>query len=254
MISRLRGTPVARTGERVVLKVCPPDDEFITEVDALTVFGGRGMVQLLDAEESWGAMLLERLEPGNAIIGLPEDAEATRLALDVMQRFWTSPPLEHQFPGLAGWFTRAFARHRTYYGGSGPFDPGLFTRAEALVLDLLDTSAEPAVLHGDLNYGNVLSAGREPWLGVDPKGIIGEPVFDTAILLHDPEDRILAQPSPLAFLRRRVEQIVTHTGFPRDRVVGWGIAYAVLSALWSAEDGASGWEGALACAEVLERL
>jgi streptomycin 6-kinase len=171
-----------------------------------------------------------------------------------MQRFWSEPPAEHRFPSLADWFRRAFARHRRQYGGSGPFDPGLFARGEALALKMLETSGEPAVLHGDLNYGNVLSAEREPWLGIDPKGIIGEPAFDTAILLHDPWRRILTQASPEAFLGRRVDQIVKGTGFPRDRVLGWGIAYAILSALWSAEDGASGWEGAIACAEVLERL
>jgi len=244
---------VRRDGEKVVLKLCPPDDEFFAEVDALNVYGGRGMARLLDAEESWGAMLLERLEPGTAIIDLRDD-EATGVALDVMRRFWSSAPPEHRFPNLADWFTRAFTRHRTYYGGSGPFDPGLFARGEALSFELLETSAEPVVLHGDLNYGNVLSAEREPWLGIDPKGIMGERAFDTAILLHDPTDRILTQPSPREFLRRRVDQIEERTGFPRERVLGWGVAYAILSALWSAEDGSSGWEGAIACAEVLETL
>lgn len=248
-------TPAVRSdGEKVVLKLCPPDKEFFTEVDALRVFGGRGMTRLLEADESWGAMLLERVEPGKPIIDLPDDAEATGVALDVMQRFWPPPPAEHRFPTLADWFRRAFNYHKTYYGGSGPFDPGLFARGEALSRELLETSADPTVLHGDLNYGNVLSAAREPWLGIDPKGIMGERVFDTAILLHDPTERILAQPSPRRFLGRRVDQIVEHTAFPRERVVGWGIAYAILSALWSAEDGASGWEGAIACAGVLETL
>lgn len=244
---------VRRDGEKAVLKLCPPDREFLTEVDALRAFAGCGMVRLLEVEESWGAMLLERIEPGRAIIHLSDDTEATGIALEVMQRFWR-PPAEHRFPALADWFERAFARHRAYYSGSGPFDPGLFARGEALSRELLETSGEPAVLHGDLNYGNVLSAAREPWLGIDPKGIIGERVFDTAILLHDPTERILAQPSPRGFLARRVDQIVEQTGFARERVVGWGIAYALLSALWSAEDGRSGWESAYTCAEALERL
>lgn len=247
--------PAVRSdGERAVLKLCPPDAEFLTEVDALRVFAGRGMVRLLDADEGWGVMLLERIEPGKQIIDLTDDAEATGIALDVMQRFWTAPPPENRFPSLGDWFARAFARHRAYYGGSGPFDPGLFARGEALSGELLETSPAPDMLHGDLNYGNVLSATREPWLGIDPKGILGDRVFDTAILLHDPTERILAQPSPRAFLERRVDQIVERTGFLRERVLGWGVAYAVLSALWSAEDGGSGWEGALACAEVLEAI
>jgi streptomycin 6-kinase len=110
------------------------------------------------------------------------------------------------------------------------------------------------VLHGDLNYGNVLSSARDRWLAIDPKGVVGEQVFDTAILLHDPSDRILAQPSPSRFLARRVDVIVEVTGFDRRRVIDWGFAYAVLSGVWSAEEQGSDWEEATACAEVLQTL
>jgi len=243
-----------RNREPAVLKVCPPDSEFVSEMDALATFAGRGMVRLLAADKKLGALLLERIEPGRAIIDLPNDATATGTALEVMQRFWTPPEQPHRFLTLQDWFDRAFARHRALYGGHGPFDAALFARSEALIRELLATSEEPVLLHGDLNYGNVLSAERAPWLGIDPKGVVGERIFDTAILLHDPMDRILSQPSPEKFLRRRVDQIVEQTGFPRERVIGWGIAYAVLSSLWWAEDGGTGWDGGLECAEVLERL
>jgi streptomycin 6-kinase len=240
-------------GTHAVLKVCVPDREFRAEAHALQLFAGEGAVRLLAANVADGVLLLERLEPGVPIIDLEADDEATEIALSTMQRLPSALPSSHPFPSLAGWF-EGFDRHRASYGGSGPLPAGLLDRAEALVRDLLESSPTPVLLHGDLNYGNVLSAQRDGWLAIDPKGVTGDAVFDTAILLHDPVDRILDAPSPQRFLARRVDQIVEQSGFPRERVLGWGIAYAVLSAVWSAEDHGGGWEGAITCAEVLETL
>ena len=34
------------------------------------------------------------------------------------------------------------------------------------------------LLHTDLHAGNVLAAKREPWLAIDPKPYVGDPVYD----------------------------------------------------------------------------
>jgi streptomycin 6-kinase len=240
-------------GTEVVLKICPGDWEFESEVDALRLYDGRGAVRLLDADESLGAMLLERVNPGHAIRDLDDDDRATTIACEVMKTYWRPPPESHRFRDLAYWAT-AFPRHREEYGGPGPLSPALLERGEAIWAALLAGSRESVVLHGDLNYGNVLSSERDGWLAIDPKGVLGEPVFDTAILLHDPSDRILAQPNPRRFLARRVDVIVDATGFDRRLVIDWGFAYAVLSSVWSAEDQGYGWEEALECAELLQML
>ena len=31
------------------------------------------------------------------------------------------------------------------------------------------------MLHGDLHHDNVLTADREPWLAIDPHGVLGDP-------------------------------------------------------------------------------
>ncbi|MGO8947281.1 MAG: aminoglycoside phosphotransferase family protein, partial [Ktedonobacterales bacterium] len=102
-----------------------------------------------------------------------------------------------------------------------------------------------------LNFGNVLSAQRESWLAIDPKGIIGEPAYDTGIFLRDPVTRILNTPQPERFLARRIDQLAEELGFDRERIRDWGFAQAVLSACWFLEDNGVGWEGALRCAELL---
>lgn len=57
--------PAVRTdGTPVVLKLGVPNPELRTEIEALRLYAGRGMVQLLEVDREQGAMLLKRLEPG----------------------------------------------------------------------------------------------------------------------------------------------------------------------------------------------
>jgi streptomycin 6-kinase len=253
-------------GTPVVVKAgfVPPDKELISEVAALTHWNGRGAVRLLESDLDQGLLLLERLVPGRPLGEVEDDQEALSIAATVLEQLWRSGPpptpppissLSPPFPLTNDW-GRGFARLRSHFaGGTGPFPAALVERAERLWSELEASRAEPAVvLHGDLNFGNVLSAERKPWLAIDPKGIIGEPVYDTGIFLRDPIDRILASTHPDRFLARRIDQLAERLGFPRDRTRDWGLAQAVLSAWWSIEDEGSGWEPALFCAEVLARI
>ncbi|NUW44995.1 aminoglycoside phosphotransferase family protein [Nonomuraea rhodomycinica] len=54
--------PVSRGDEPLVLKVSWPDESVPDQVAALRVWNGRGMVLLVDADVSSGALLLERLD------------------------------------------------------------------------------------------------------------------------------------------------------------------------------------------------
>lgn len=250
-------------GTPVVVKAgfIPPDKELISEAAALTHWNGHGAVRLLESDLDQGLLLLERLVPGRPIGEVEDDEEAVSIAATVLEQLWRSGPpppspisLSSPFPLTSDW-GKGLARLRSHFGGTGPFPAALVERAERLWSELESSKAEPAVvLHGDLNFGNVLSAEREPWLAIDPKGIIGEPVYDTGIFLRDPVDRILAAARPDRFLARRIDQLVERLGFERDRIRDWGLAQAVLSAWWSIEDEGSGWEPALFCAEALARI
>jgi len=40
-----------------------------------------------------------------------------------------------------------------------------------------------ALRHVDLHFANVLAADREPWLAIDPKGLLGDPAFESVTVL-----------------------------------------------------------------------
>ena len=68
-------------GTDVVLKVGVPNPELLTEIEALRLYAGHGMVQILEADPDRGALLLERLKPGTPLSTLADDERATRLPL-----------------------------------------------------------------------------------------------------------------------------------------------------------------------------
>ena len=133
-----------------------------------------------------------------------------------------------------------------------PFpSPSWIGRAPALFEELIASPAEPVLLHGDLHQGNILAAEREPWLCIDPKGVVGEPVCGTGPLLLNELPSPLDVSAVRRVLLRRADQLAEELGFDRARLRAWGVVRMVLVAFWSVEDHGGVWEEARACAEAL---
>lgn len=241
-------------GTSAVLKLCFPEDpDFHNEAEALGLFDGRGAARLLELDKGRGAMLLERLEPGVPLTTVRDDEDATSIAAGVLRQLWRPVPRDHLFPTVSDW-ARGFDRlRRSFGGGTGPLPATLVEEAEDIFAGLLVSQDEPAVLHGDLHHYNVLAARREPWLAIDPKGVVGEPAYDTAALLHNPVE-LLDAPQPGMVLERRIDLLSQELGLDRERVHGWGFAQAVLAAYWGLEDSGQVWEEALVFARMLSEI
>jgi streptomycin 6-kinase len=68
---------------------------------------------------------------------------------------------------------------------------------------------------------NVLAAGREPWLVIDPKPYVGDPTYDPLQHLLNCPERLAADPRGLA---ARVADLL---GLDRERLVLWLFARCV---------------------------
>jgi streptomycin 6-kinase len=238
-------------GIDVVLKVGVPNPELRSEIEALRLFDGHGIVQLLDADRDQGVLLLERLKPGITLSSLTDDEKATSIAAQVMRQLWRPVPQEHSSPTVSEWAGGLVKLRREFGGGTGPFPTSLVEQAETLFAELIGSMAEPVLLHGDLHHDNILAAERQPWLALDPKGVVGEPAYEVGALLRNMAPQFVAQRQPGRILARRVHQLAEELGFDRARLCGWGLAQAALSAWWSYEDHGHGWEGGIAYAELL---
>ena len=242
--TRADGTPV-------VLKVGYPNPELLSEIAALRVYNGRGVCRLLAADEAQGAFLLERVLPGVTLDTLPDDDAATIIAAQVMGQLWQPAPANHAFPNLARW-TEAILQLRPHFGGAtGPFPARLVDTAVALRAELLADDVTPLLLHGDCHHYNVLTAQRQPWLAIDPKGVVGDPAYEPASLLYNPIQTFPTRPDMPHLLRRRLDILAETLAIDRARLLRWGIVQNVLSVWWSMEDNESGWEPVLRIGEAL---
>ncbi len=247
--------PVVRTdGSEAVLKVAVPNRELQAEIGALRMFNGQGAVRLIDSNPEMGALLLERAKPGRPLLELTDDELATTIAGQVMLQLWGSNVQEGIFPSVEDWSSGLHQLRGQFDGGTGPFPKHLVATAEAIFRDLIQSMDETTLLHGDLHHWNILSAGRESWLAIDPKGVIGEPAYEIGAWLRNPFPSIVKQPHPEKTIVRRIDQFAEELRLDRKRILGWALAQSVLAAWWSYEDGEEDLDLWLACAKVFAKL
>lgn len=250
MAYRFVAPAVRDDGSEVVVKAGVPNRELRAEITALGLFDGHGSVRLLEALPERGAFLLERLKPGRALFHLHDDEAAISAACGIMAKLWEAGPAAG-FPTVPDWARGLERLRKRFDGGTGPFPSRLVETAEGLFKDLISSMAEVTLLHGDLHHWNILSAEREPWLAIDPQGVIGEPAYEVGAWLRNPFPFLLEEPRLDRLTKRRVDQFAAELGLERDRLLGWGVAQAVLSTWWAYEDGEEDPNPWLAVAEAI---
>ena len=221
-------------GHDAVLKVGWPHREARYEADALRLWAGAGAVQVLRSDPSRWAMLLERCYPG---IGLDESGLTVTAVMEtaagVVRQLWSAPippdaPFEHLGDVTREWaglVRERMARHRP------AFDPGLVALGASL-LETLPDGGRPVLLHGDFNPGNILAATRAPFLAIDAKPMIGDAAYDPWPLVDQIDSRGAAQD-----LRDRARFFAELVDVPAERLLAWGLARSVESALWEVDQG-----------------
>ena len=229
-----------RDKKAVVLKVVKqPGDEWLSG-EILNAFDGQGVARVY--EQAPGAVLLERLRPGNSLVDLTlnhRDEEATDILAKVIQqmsaRASSMSPLElPQTCATVQDWARGFERHIATGDKQIPLD--LVEAGQRVYRSLCAAERRPILLHGDLQHYNVLFDSDRGWLAIDPKGVIGEIEYEVGAFLRNPFERpeLFLSRSTIA---RRLKQLTKKLDLDFERALAWSFAQAVLSAIWSIEDG-----------------
>jgi streptomycin 6-kinase len=230
--------PVRRDGVRLMLKV-PLVEEERRGGRLMAAWAGRGAAPV-HASDADGALLMARADDPGRLAGMAtaagpgadaRDDDATRILVRAARRLHRVPldaaaradavPLDVWFRGLLD--------------PAGPL-PRALDRGAAIARELLAGSRESAVLHGDVHHGNVLrfDGGDDgAWLAIDPKGLLGDPAFDTANALCNPDPAVALRPGRLA---RRARVVAEESGRDVDDVLAWAEAWCALSAAWDVGD------------------
>jgi len=184
--------PVTRAdGSAAVLKLAMPHMEGEHEIQGLRYWNGDPTVQLMEADDRLGAMLIERCRPGTTLRALPE-AEQDLVVAGLLRRLWRMPVAPHSFSPLS-----AMMDHwsRETLANSGRWaDAGLVREGLRIFDELPRTTRDHSLLATDLHAGNILRSEREPWLVIDPKPFAGDPAYDATQHLLNCRSRMSSDP------------------------------------------------------------
>jgi len=232
-----------RRSQPVVLKVVrQPGDEWCCG-EVLAAFDGKGTVRVYEYTE--GAVLLERLSPGTSLASIAlagRDKEAIEILARVIKSIGRADeaPANETNPGEAKTFStvedwgKGFEHYLT--SGDRQIPQRLVVQGQALYLGLCASQKATRLLHGDLQHYNILFDSQRGWTAIDPKGVIGELEYEIGAALRNPCDtpELLSNPQTIELRLKSFEFDLQLNG---KRMLEWGFAQAVLSAIWTFEDG-----------------
>jgi streptomycin 6-kinase len=189
----------------------------------LRLWDGDGAVRLID--ESEDAILMEWLDGKSlaATVRKGQDAIAAQVIAEISLKLHRPPAdgyiaLEDHFGGaLLSTKIESFPKQQ---------QPA-FARAQALLQWLLVTTESPKLMHGDLNFDNIIQSDRG-WLAIDPKGIIADPCYEFAVVFRNPTN----EPDRVATPERMLELarlFALHTNLGEERILQFGFAHVAMS-------------------------
>lgn len=231
-----------------VLKLGFLKSELVQEMHALQAFADSGAVLVVDADENLSALLLEHVDPGTPLSAIEDDLCATEIFTDVFERLHV-PIVERAYPAMPT-MREHFAgleRYREQFSGKEGLLPSYWVERGAQYLnELIASTKEELLLHGDLHHDNILLQADGKWVVIDPKGITGDAHFDVIQYLLNYRDR---GGDTATVLQRRIALIANRIDLDPRRIAMWGVARGVLEACWVLEDGGVDWRKGIQLAE-----
>ncbi len=176
-----------REGQAAVLKVLMPrdDDSARHEFTTLELAGGAGCARLLRADVDRSVMLLERLGPALAELGLPS-ARRREVLCDTARNLWR-PAGGHGLPTGAEkgrWLVEFITSEWEALGRPCSAEAVAYALECARRRIAAHDDAQAVLVHGDIHERNTLQADSGFKL-IDPDGLLAEPEYDLGVIMRE---------------------------------------------------------------------
>ena len=226
---------VLEDGTDVAIKISPPFEriEIYCEAKYLRTRDGRSVIRLLAEDRAKRAILLERAMPGQALFNeFSKNPEGSiQPAIEVLRSVLRPTPADMtDVDTLDAWFNN-FRRY-----SETDFPNHHAEKAFEIYERLSRQNGRIYYLHGDFHPGNIVTATRERYLLIDPKGIVGHVGYDIAVFLNNLSWWQKGHPKLEEFLQDAVHQFSAAFEIAEFELLQWAYAYMVIGAWWNFED------------------
>lgn len=237
-----------KNGGEAVLKLGYPEENspIYNEAEALKLYDGRGAARFLKLNGERFALLIEKLDPGETLLKSFAGSAfaAVDTAVEILRKIKRIPPENHNFVFLKEWFSGFEKARKT------DFPDAAIEKAQRFYREL--SVAESLLIHGDFHHENILSAEREKFLVIDPKGVVGQLGYEIGVFLNNhvwwlEKDVNLSEKLSYAVLTFSEAFEISASDLRK-----WAYAQSVLSAWWTFEENGKNWKKDLALADVWE--
>ncbi|AVP87480.1 streptomycin-6-phosphotransferase [Candidatus Phycorickettsia trachydisci] len=216
--------------------------EIISEASALKFYNGLGCVRLLAVDEKRGVLLRSYAYLPSLRSFFPnKDEDAVLCAVSVMKKLHSKKPPKDGYPTIADWIN-SLKTHSVILKNH-------IDRAKSITRDLLNSSEQNVLLHGDLHHDNLLQNEQGEWIAIDPKGVVGEVAYEVGAFIRNPMPELLKY-NASDIINRRIKLFSEHLGIDEERIRKWSYVQSVLAACFAIEDNQS-WRPWIKCTELI---
>ena len=216
--SEFYGEAILKIGYRLI--------ETATEAGVLTDYSGHKYCRIYASDVENGVLLIEMLSPGKSLYHDTDSDQRIKAFAKLYNDLHIPSFGKTNYPTYRGWIERfvklAINREDIREHGS---------KALSLYDDLIQTYNKSMLLHGDLHHNNIISD-SDGYTIIDPKGVVGDPIFDCSrFIMEEFCDSLLPckQDAVLSFVSKLGKEI----GVPADVLLK---CLYIETVIWMGED------------------
>ncbi len=197
-----------RFGE-AILKIGNPSNGVSTEVNALKEYNGFRFCRVFDADVENGIILEEYIKPGSRLREVQSLEDRLCIFSELYNGLHIPPQQPEIYPRYFEWVSgiTEYMRQREDYKELYRY----MKKAKDICSELCAMYPPKMLLHGDLHHDNILLGKEGRYRLIDPKGVIGDPIFDIPRFIlneFDDDDNNISYDD----YSKRVEKIAAYLG------------------------------------------
>lgn len=230
------------------LKICHNTLELEYEANALRVFKGNGCVKLLNFEPG---VLLRGYAPGTPLLNTfpRSDKDSTLITAKLIEKLHHTScqsSFNNEKLTLPSLDDFAIALKK-----NSVLSSSILKRSLDFYYQLSSNSSQKIVLHGDLHHSNIIRTNDIEIMSIDPKGVVGDPMYEIAAFIRNPISKIPQTNGINKIIANRIKIFSQFFNVKENDLLKWSYFGTILAADWAISD-QQPYEEWLRCANIID--